>query len=323
MLDSMARSLEPELREACDHRLGSINWVRMDWQHGGALTGTSTYREESGDEREVFIKFPVPGRELRWFRRLQSCGSPPIIPRLLESGESLGSHDIAWLVMERVPGMPLGAHWETNNLRNTAAAGARLHACTDQVPIDRPKRRNNWELWLQRTRQVLVDNVLPEHERWLEQLNRAESHWEQIISLWRSRQPIGWVHGDLHLGNAMRRTDQTVCLVDLGEIRPGHWLEDALYLERMYWADPERLEAEAPLESMRSARIALGCDNGDRIEALANARRILLAATTPTFLSTEGGRTHLEACLRVFEEGMDWWCTNHSLTDHSRSPDLA
>lgn len=323
MLDSMARSLEPELREACSHRLGSISWVRMDWQHGGALTGTATYGSESGTDREVFIKFPVPGRELRWFRRLQTCGSPPIIPSLLESGESLGNHDIAWLVMERVPGMPLGAHWQEGNLRGTAEAGARLQACTDPVPIDRPKRRNNWELWLQKTRQVLRDNVLPEHQRWVDQLARAESQWERIIALWRSRQPIGWVHGDLHLGNAMRRSDGSVCLVDLGEIRPGHWLEDALYLERMYWAYPERIEAEDPLGTMQAARTALGCDNGDRIEALANARRILLAATTPSFLSTEGGRTHLEACLRVFEEGMDWWCANAPMVDHSGARDLA
>ena len=295
----------------------------MDWQHGGALTGTSTYEGGSGNDREVFIKFPVPGRELRWFRRLQSCGSPPIIPSLVESGEALGTHDIAWLVMERVPGMPLGAHWQEGNLRDTARAGARLQACTDEVPIDRPKRRNNWELWLQRTRQVLNDNVLPEHQRWVDQLNRAEPHWERIITLWRSRQPIGWVHGDLHLGNAMHRDDGSVCLVDLGEIRPGHWLEDALYLERMYGAYPERLEAEDPLANMRAARTELGCDNGDRIEALANARRILLAATTPSFLSTEGGRAHLEACLRVFEQGMEWWCTNEALADHSRARDLA
>ena len=323
MLDSMARSLEPELRVACARRLGPINWVRMDWQHGGALTGGTTYRDDSGRDREVFIKFPVPGRELRWFRRLQNCGRPPIIPRLLESGESLGGHDIAWLVMEHVPGMPLGAHWEANNLRNTAEAGARLHACTNSVPIDRPKRRKNWELLLQRTRSTLADNVLAEHRRWVEQLDRAGPHWESIISLWRSRQPIGWIHGDLHLGNAMRRADGTVCLVDLGEIRPGHWLEDALYLERMYWAYPERLAAEQPLDCMRRARSDLGCDNGDRIEALANARRVLLAATTPAFLSTEGGRAHLDACLKIFEEGMDWWCDHQPLTDQSRTRDLA
>ncbi|MEE2681573.1 MAG: aminoglycoside phosphotransferase family protein [Planctomycetota bacterium] len=323
MLDSMARSLEPELRAACAQRLGSINWVRMDWQHGGALTGTSTYREPSGTEREVFIKFPVPGRELRWFRRLQTCGSPSIVPALVESGEALGAHDIAWLVMERLPGMPLGAHWREGNLRSTAHAGARLQACASAVPIDRPKRRNNWELWLQRTRRALVDNVLPGHQRWEHLLDRAEPHWERLIALWRSRQPIGWVHGDLHLGNAMHRGDGTVCLVDLGEIRPGHWLEDALYLERMYWAYPERLQAEDPLESMRAARSELGCDNGDRIEALANARRILLAATTPTFLTTEGGRTHLEACLKVFEDGLEWWCRNESLVDQTQTRDLA
>ena len=323
MLDSMARSLEPDLHEACARRLSEIRWVRMDWQHGGALTGVAQYRNHRDREVDVFIKFPVPGRELRWFRRLQDCGNPPVIPRLMESGESLGGHDIAWLIMERLPGMPLGGQWVAGNLRETAEAGARLHHCTQTVPVDRPKRRNNWELWLQRTSQALRDNVLPDHTRWLQQLTRAQPHWEQIIALWRSRQPIGWIHGDLHLGNAMHRADGSVCLVDLGEIRPGHWLEDALYLERLYWAHPERLESEKPLEIMQAARTALGCENGDRIQALAMARRLLLAATTPSFLASEGGRSHLEACLRIFEEGLDWWCLNQPLTDQTRSRDLA
>ena len=60
---SIARSLEPDLRAACDGALGELSWVRMDWQHGGALTGISEFTDASGTH-PVFVKFPVPGREL-------------------------------------------------------------------------------------------------------------------------------------------------------------------------------------------------------------------------------------------------------------------
>ena len=53
------------------------------------------------------------------------------------------------------------------------------------------------------------------------------------------------------------------------------------------------------------------------------ARRLLLAATTPSFLASEGGRSHLEACLNIFEEGLDWWCLNQHSTDHTKTRDLA
>ena len=47
---SIARSLEPDLRAACDGALGELSWVRMDWQHGGALTGISEFTDASGSE---------------------------------------------------------------------------------------------------------------------------------------------------------------------------------------------------------------------------------------------------------------------------------
>ena len=98
---SIARSLEPDLRDACEGSLGDISWVRMDWQHGGALTGVTEYTDDAGTH-PVFVKFPVPGRELRWTRFFQDRTEPLLIPRLHASGASLGNHDIAWLVLERL-----------------------------------------------------------------------------------------------------------------------------------------------------------------------------------------------------------------------------
>ena len=306
---TIARSLEPDLRAACAGALGDLRWVRMDWQHGGALTGVSEFTDSSGKAHPVFVKFPVPGRELRWTRNLQTCRYPPVVPRLHASGASLGSHDIAWLVLEHVSGSPLGAKWVPGNLSDTARAAAYLHACAHEIAVDRPKRRDDWENMLVRTKKALMDNQLPDHERWVRGVSCAESHWNAIVALWRSREPIGWVHGDLHLANAMRRADGSICLLDLAEVRPGHWLEDALYMERLSWSHPDRVATDDPVGTMNRARKDLGLDNGDRIKELAVARRLLLAATTPAFLAHEGSRVHLDACLLVLETALAWWST--------------
>jgi fructosamine-3-kinase len=303
---SIARSLEPDLRNACGEALGELSWVRMDWQHGGALTGFSEFTDDTGTH-PVFVKFPVPGRELRWTRFLQKTSEPLIIPRLYASGSSLGNHDIAWLVLERLPGNPLGAHWVPGNLLNTARIAARMHAETDKVTVDRPIHRDDWQSLLGSTRNSLRVNRLPKHAQWERLVEEAEVYWDSVIKLWRAREPIGWIHGDLHLANAMRRKNGSLCLVDLAEVRPGHWLEDALYLERMFWAYPDRVNMEDPVFAMMEARESLGLKNGRQVKKLAVARRILLAATTPAFLAHEGTQAHLNACLRVLGSSLAWW----------------
>lgn len=304
---TITRSLEPELREACADQLDDLRWVQMDWQHGGALIGFAEYIAESDQRQPAFVKFPVPGRELRWSRALQSCGKPPVVPQLFMSGESLGSHDIAWLVMERLPGAPIGAKWHPGSLAETARAGAAMHACAYEIPIDRPKRRDDWEQLLERTKLVLEDKKLPCHEQWADGIKRADENWRDIVALWRSREPIHWVHGDLHMGNAMRRDDGSVCLLDLAEVRPGHWIEDALYLERLSWAHTDRIQTDDPLGAMKAERARLGLENGERVRELALARRLLLAATTPAFLLHEGARKHLDACLEILHSGLESW----------------
>ena len=309
MEKTIARSLEPDLRNACEGSLGTLRWVRMDWQHGGALTGVSEYTDDEGTH-PVFVKFPVPGRELRWTRHFQGCDTQRLVPRLHASGSSLGNHDIAWLVLERVPGAPLGAQWASGNLKKTAETAANLHACARHVPIDRPKRRDDWEALLERTEKSLSMNRLPDHDRWVAEVGHAARWWKSIIALWRSREPIEWIHGDLHLANAMQRDDGSICLVDLAEVRPGHWLEDALYLERLSWAHPERIQSDDPVGSMMACRERLGLENGPRVMELAAARRILLAATTPAFLAHEGSRIHLDACLNELTSALEWWSTH-------------
>jgi aminoglycoside phosphotransferase (APT) family kinase protein len=317
---ALARTLEPELRTSCAAMIGELDpvrWVRMDWQHGGAVTGLSRFTDEDGIERDVFVKFPVPGRELTWTRRLQCCGETPdapVVPILYASGDTLGTHDIAWLVMELLPGLPMGAEWKPGNLAATARAGARLQACAQSVPADRPKKRQDWDKWLRQTKQSLNENHFEDRERWIDALDRIDRFWTSIITTWRSREPLSWIHGDLHMGNALARADGSVCLVDLAEFRPGHWLEDALYLERMYWSRPERIQQDDPVGTMARSRTELGLINGPCVEDLAMARRLLLAATTPAFLAHEGSRAHVAACLSTLEDGLEFWNAEHART---------
>ena len=51
-------------------------------------------------------------------------------------------------------------------------------------------------------------------------------------------------------------------LIDLAEVRPGHWVEDAVYLERLHWARPERLKGRNPVKLLAAARRRLGLEIG-------------------------------------------------------------
>ena len=65
-----------------------------------------------------------------------------------------------------------------------------------------------------------------------------------------------------------------------------------------------------------------GCSWGWRSETafveLANARRILLAATTPAFIAHEGTRAHLEASLSVLENGLALWSSERTIDRRCR-----
>jgi hypothetical protein len=92
-----------------------------------------------------------------------------------------------------------------------------------------------------------------------------------------------------------------VCLIDLAEVHAGHWIEDAVYLERQLWARPERLKAHKPVREIAAARKRLGLSVDADYARLAMARRALLAATAPRFLKSEGHPAYLDACLGWLE----------------------
>jgi hypothetical protein len=86
-------------------------------------------------------------------------------------------------------------------------------------------------------------------------------------------------------------------LIDLGLVHPGCWVEDALYIERLYWGREEMLEGVRPMAALGACRAALGLDNGPDAPRLARARRALMAATSPAFLQQEGDPRYLAAAL--------------------------
>ena len=94
------------------------------------------------------------------------------------------------------------------------------------------------------------------------------------------------------------------CLIDLAEVRAGHWIEDAGYLERQLWARPERLKRHKPVRLVAAARKRLGLPVSADDARLATIRRLLLAASAPKFLRSEGHPKHLEACLSRLERGL-------------------
>jgi len=133
-----------------------------------------------------------------------------------------------------------------------------------------------------------------------------------LVPEWRSRDSGQWIHGDLHLANTMSRVSMskgTVSLIDLAEVHAGNWIEDdwiedAVYLERQFWARPERLKRHKPVKEIAAARRRLDLPVEPDYPRLAMIRRTLLAATAPSFLKSEGQPQHLAACLKWMEKGL-------------------
>jgi hypothetical protein len=306
---TLASTLADVLREACDGRLGQISWFRADWQRGGAATGIASMRLDDGAEAGVVVKLPVVQRELIWTSRLQQGPDheeDPVVPRLYASGDSLGGYDLAWIVIERLPHGPLGIQWHEDHGIRIADAAARFHAAAAAWPVDRPVRSEPWEDLLRAAAESVRLNPVDHKARWSAALRSFRGLLDRVLKAWEARR-AEWLHGDLHLANAMSRTslrEGPVSLIDLAEVHPGHWVEDAVYLERQLWAWPERLRRARPVKAIAAARRARGLSVDPQDVHLAMVRRALLAGTAPAFLRSEGNPRHLSACLEWLERAV-------------------
>lgn len=306
---SLGASLAPVLTEACGGHLGEITWFKTDWQRGGAATGTAMLRLPDGGEAPVVVKLPVVQRELLWTRRLQTSDSQAlVVAKLYASGETLGDYDLAWMVMERFGHGPLGTHWHQDHTMRTADAAARFYAATSIYPVDAQPKTEPWTELVRDAQRSLKINTIDHKQRWNSAIKVLRHRLDRILEQWQARDVRQWLHGDLHLANAMSRVSLEsgpVSLIDLAEVRPGHWVEDAIYLERQLWARPQRLGPAKPVKAIADARKAQGLAVDENYPRLAMIRRALLAGTAPKFLRSEGNPRYLEACLIWLETALE------------------
>jgi len=146
--------------------------------------------------------------------------------------------------------------------------------------------------------------AIPDAKAWKAALKKAGRKLDDWLQQWRQRPIDQWCHGDLHLANAMTREPPPAgpaLLLDLAEVRPGHWVEDAVYFEHLYWAMPERLGGRKLVKQIAHQRKELGLPLDPDWAEHAKLKRALLAMATPARLNQDGSPAQLAAALDVLE----------------------
>lgn len=326
----LAAALEPVLLATCDGRLSHIQWFRSTWQSGGASTGYATYTTAEGVQIPVVVKLPVGPSEFAWTTAaaglLESDHSHdhdhPTL-RTFASGTSLGGYDLAWLVLERLPGPVLNHEMKEQailDLLRTAARWYQLAARVKPVEEAGPPPTPDWDQLLHKAREAVRHtqgrtgtHELAEPQRWNHAIKHVQAILPMLVERWKARPINAWCHGDLHPGNAMRRGlappggspngNGNCVLLDLALVHAGHWVEDAVYLERLYWGKPELLCGVKPVSAISKFRKELGMhpEDGEDYPMLANIRRVLMAASAPAFLHREGHPKYMHHALEIIE----------------------
>lgn len=300
----IGQMLEPVLQQECQGRLSSISWFRTDWQRGGAVTGYATFTEED-IEHPVVVKLPVPPCERHWLVELQQ--TEHVVPRVFAHGDAIGSYDLAWVVMERMPCGPLGAAWQGAEFDLLIETIGRFYKAAAEVPLHGKPRQRDWQAIYQTARQRVKAASVPEHQRWNNALKKAGKKLDKWIDAWQQRPIDGWVHGDLHLANAMTRKPAPAgpaLLFDFALTRIGNWVEDAIYFEHLYWAKRDRLNGRKLASLIAKQRKAHDLPVDADWAQLAEVERALLAMSVPARLGDENKPQHIAAALEVLERSV-------------------
>ncbi len=308
-------SLGPVLCHACKDRLGHIEWFRCAWQHGGAATGFATW-SEGGVETPVMVKLPVGSREHRWttaMAELYAGGGSGPTPRVFAAGAELNGYDLAWLVVERLPGQPLSTALTGEAVHDLLDAAARFHAAAlraspDRRPVDEPTLAHDWDGLLAKSREMVKDSGLVEAGHWKEAVKKVQRALPVLKAKWAARHINTWCHGDLHPANVLRRASGSAdalhncVLIDLAMVHSGHWVEDAVYLERLYWGRSELLHGIKPVSHLAKIRREMGIATDDNYAELAAVRRVLMAGCVPAYATFEGHPKYTHAALEILEQ---------------------
>ncbi len=310
---SLAAMLCPVLRQICDGRLSAVQWFRSAWQAGGASTGTATYQVTPSRAVEVVVKLPVGPREYEWTTGAGRCAPDTEdhhgpTPRVLAAGTELGGYDLAWLVVEKLDGQPVSAMLSKDTIEGLLQAAADWYCAASSLrELDKagPPPTEDWMGLIAKGRAAVRNNAIPNEQRWNEALKQTQRILPRLLAIWQARSINAWCHGDLHPGNAMMRRlphrSPSCVLIDLALVHAGHWIEDALYLERLFWAKPELLFGVKVVATLARFRRERGLETSDDYGAVAQIRRILMAATVPAFLEHEGHPKYVHAALETLE----------------------
>lgn len=315
---SLATSLAPMLREQSGGRLGQIEWFQCAWQTSGAATGFSTWTFDDGRTVGTLVKIPVGPVEHNWtvglgaveqaaWHHEQTMLRPT--PRVLAGGMELGGYDLAWFVTERLAGQPLSQALDEQAVHELidAAADFQLEALRHRPEVEAPPH-HDWASAVDRARLAIKASGAPETQRWNEALKRVHRALPSLLAKWNSRSTRHWCHGDLHPGNALRRAGigerpgRGCVLIDLALVHAGHWVEDAVYLERQFWGHAEKLHGIKPVSALAAARRARGLPADDDYAGIATARRVLMASVVPLFMDREHNAKYMHASLEVIEK---------------------
>ncbi len=302
---ALGPQLEPALLDACEGKLRDIVWFRTDWQRSGAATAYAKV-DVNGQERDAVVKVPVGPGELRFTRGL--CETTAPTPRVAFCGEEIGGWDFCWIVMERLPGDPLAAHIHSEVFQQLATAAASFYKHAAEAWPDIQRRKEwDWSSLLEKAQTKAREHAIVEDQSWRNNLREVSRHLGRIVEAWSARPCDTWCHGDLHPGNLMRRDDESPwgdegpVLLDFAETHAGHWSEDAIYMERLFWARPEVLQEAKPVQALRKARKEQGLVSDGDDGAYLDIRRVLIAATAPAFIDRDGHPAYLKAALEVLE----------------------
>jgi hypothetical protein len=316
---SLAAALEPELRDACRGHLGEISWFTTTWAHSGAGTGFSTWTHNGSPPIECVVKLPVGYREYSWTKKLglvhaadweRSASLTLPTPRVLAGGYELGGYDFAWIVMEKFKNPPIASSLDAHSLFEIFETCAEFHERALLLDIVDPAltpKDPDWRDEIERAIANVTEHHMDDADRWIRALERVRERLDVLVGRWAARDIDTWCHHDLHARNAMRRISHNpevaprVALIDLAMVAPGCWIEDALYLERLFWGHEEALCAVDPVRELARCRASLGLPDDDASIALADVKRVLEAARCPNFLKTESDQKYLAAALSRLE----------------------